>query len=785
MVQQDMLVTEIEATDGSMATALRAVYESEEPQKFMERLDARIKSHDKEIERMCNFHYQGFIDSIRELLQVRSDADTLQEEISNINGSLQKSGHSLIGKGEELIKCRKIQKNIAAAVEGLTLCLPVLETYSKLREQMKNKRYYPALKTLEQLEHTYLPRVSKYRFSQTMADHIPKLRENIKEASMIDLKDFLENIRKHSTKIGEVAMRHAAEQNNIDPSIAVTKQKRRAPAPPTNPFGSEVPLPSDLVPDHEDEEMSAQDVVDFSPVYRCLHIYSVLGARDTFESYYRKQRKKQARLALQPPPNMHESIEGYRKYFHDIIGFFVVEDHILNTTSGLVNKAYIDDMWEMALTKVVAMLRTNSKICTNPQLMLQLKNLIVLFSHTLRGYGFPVGQLYDLLLELRDMYSEVLMKKWVSIFDGIFNEDNYTPIHVESDVKYQEITSIYPFEDDGLEKSQFPKTFPFSHFVPKVYNQVKEYIYACLKFTDDLHLSQTEIDDMVRKSANVLLTRTLSGCLSALIKRPSLTLHQLIQISINMNYLEQSCVYLETFITNITGAEKDGVHLSRLHGTSMFKDSRSEAEAQIYRALNTKIDEFLDLATYDWTLQESKGHASGYVMDLLAFLESMFLSFTNLPPKVAQTACMSSCKYIAQKFLEFLIDPDIRHITSGALQQLNLDLMQCEQYANSEPVRGLRDTLLLAFADLRQLLDLFLIWDWSTYLADYGQPNSKYVRVHPNIAITLLEKMRDADKKKNIFTSLKQKEKDKRRLLETVLKQLRSLAASNGTGPHS
>ena len=73
---------------------------------------------------------------------------------------------------------------------------------------MNNKRYYPALKTLEQLEHTYLPRVSKYRFSQTMADHIPKLRESIKEASMIDLKDFLENIRKHSTKIGEVAMKH-------------------------------------------------------------------------------------------------------------------------------------------------------------------------------------------------------------------------------------------------------------------------------------------------------------------------------------------------------------------------------------------------------------------------------------------------------------------------------------------------------------------------------------------------------------------------------------------------
>lgn len=39
--------------------------------------------------------------------------------------------------------------------------------------------------------------------------------------------------------------------------------------------------------------------------------------------------------------------------------FFVVEDHILNTTNGLVNRAYIDELWEMALLKVVAILRTH------------------------------------------------------------------------------------------------------------------------------------------------------------------------------------------------------------------------------------------------------------------------------------------------------------------------------------------------------------------------------------------------------------------------------------------
>ena len=54
------------------------MYEGPEPEKFLDRLDARIKSHNKEIERMCNHHYQGFIESVHSLLQVRSDVEKLK-----------------------------------------------------------------------------------------------------------------------------------------------------------------------------------------------------------------------------------------------------------------------------------------------------------------------------------------------------------------------------------------------------------------------------------------------------------------------------------------------------------------------------------------------------------------------------------------------------------------------------------------------------------------------------------------------------------------------------------
>ncbi|XP_073999908.1 exocyst complex component Sec15 isoform X2 [Rhodnius prolixus] len=767
----DAFFQEIEGSDDYWGPTFRAIYDGDEAAKFMEQLDARIKAHDREIERLCNYHYQGFIDSIRELLQVRSQAQKLNSEIVELNTSLQSSAKRIISKSEELVKARKVESNIAAAIHSLTVCLPVLTTYGKLQKQMDEKRYYPALKTLEQLEHLYLPRVANYRFSRQMKDNIPKLRENIKEASMSDLKDFLENIRIVSPRIGEAAMVHTSEQLVIDPELIRRKKKRHAPPPP-NPFTGEIDKE-----DLDEEDLSAQDMIDFSPVYRCLHIYTVLGSRADFESYYRKQRRQQAKLVLQPPTNMHESIEGYRTYMHNLLGFFVVEDHILNTGNGLVDRTYLDELWAFAIGKIVNALRTHSAYCTDATLMLKIKDLIMLFVTSLRNYGYSVNQIFEVLHEIRDHYNEVLMQRWVGVFREILDEESFLPIEVETQKEFDQVLSTFPFQDDALEAALFPKKFPFSPFVPNIYQQVKEYIYACLKFSEDLNLSQGEVDDMIRKSTNLLLTRTFTGCLSSVFRKPGLGLMQVIQIIIDTRYLEDATVYLEEFVSNITGSPKEGQLGSRGQG-HLFGVARDDAEKQICDKLKQKLDEFIELESYDWLLVEPQGHASTFVSDLIAFLNSTFTSFTNLPSEVAQVACKSACEHIAKSLMGMITNNDVKQISMGAIHQLNLDTLQCEQFAASEPVEGLEEGVLLQyFTDLRQLLDLFLSWDWSTYFHDYGQDNSKYQQVSPNTAIILLEKIREADKK-TVFSVLKKSERDKKKLLETVLKQLRQLAAT-------
>ena len=64
--------------------------------------------------------------------------------------------------------------------------------------------------------------------------------------------------------------------------------------------------------------------------------------------------------------------------------FFVCEEHILNTTSGLVTRNYIDELWELAVKKIVNQLKTYSAYCTDAQLSLTIKNTIVLFCHTMK-----------------------------------------------------------------------------------------------------------------------------------------------------------------------------------------------------------------------------------------------------------------------------------------------------------------------------------------------------------------------------------------------------------------
>jgi exocyst complex component 6 len=243
---------------------------------------------------------------------------------------------------------------------------------------------------------------------------------------------------------------------------------------------------------------------------------------------------------------------------------------------------------------------------------------------------------------------------------------------------------------------------------------------------------------MVRKPTNRLITFNLKSNIIRIIN--SAALAQLVQVVVNTIYLENSIELLESHLLNTINANSSKLS-GKLQGISIFRDLRHDAETLIYERLNTKINELLDLESFNWSMNELQGQASDYMKSLLSFLTSTLDSLSHLPPKLASTCCMSSCKYIGRSILNYLVSPELKQITFGAIEQLNFDLLQCETFANLVKIEGLNnETLSLSFADIRQLIDLILTKEWSIYLKDYGKDRSKYNRVNLNNAFTLVEK---------------------------------------------
>ena len=211
--------------------------------------------------------------------------------------------------------------------------------------------------------------------------------------------------------------------------------------------------------------------------------------------------------------------------------------------------------------------------------------------------------------------------------------------------------------------------------------------------------------------------------------------------------------------------------------SAMFQVARSEAEMQVSTKLCSKLDEFFEeLEGYDWMLSEPTGHGSPFITDMIAFLQSTFQSFSYILPGVAQGACKKACEHIANSIYKLLLSEDVKQISHGALDQISLDLMQCELFAASDPVPGVSDgELSQYFAEIRQFLDLVTSLNWSAYLHDFGKGENRYSLVPPSNIIIVLEKMMEADKK-TMFSVLKKSERDKKKLLETVLRQLKQLA---------
>ncbi|CBY31642.1 unnamed protein product [Oikopleura dioica] len=521
-----------------------------------------------------------------------------------------------------------------------------------------------------------------------------------------------------------------------------------------------------------DLDRDVSDFVDFTPIHKSLHIHSLLGGKREFIENYRAEREHQARLLFTLPKDIRHFAQIYRRFLHQILGFFAIEDVLLHSTKELlIDREWLARLLTTAVSRVLMLLRAQLAYSVECKELIDSKLLTVAFSDALASYGFHAGvsDLNAVIPEMWRQYVEGLLKFFGSEFSSAINKDRLVPMMVASSVEEQK---FFKYGQKLLKKlgDHYPKKITIFKF--------------CSSNSRDL-LIDVCVDVALAKSVESLLQRNLRVALEKKIMDESLTLEEMLQFVTNLTHMEKSVKDIENYIKELdhgdrkTSGKKKARRRMRELGAQLFQDLRRLAENGINPRLNDKLDGLLD-RPFDWSMKEATGTTSGYLKETFQFLDETFekLRVLKMSDQLISEAIFATYQHIGFSLLEKLIDDQIATINMGALHQLSLDVLFClGQIANASQflTGNMRETLEGILGETWQMVDLFTEWDWETYFIDYGQETSKYALVNPGTALKVMEKLRQDKKSKNMLASLNINKRKKQKMQDTVIKQLRGL----------
>ena len=70
----------------------------------------------------------------------------------------------------------------------------------------------------------------------------------------------------------------------------------------------------------------------------------------------------------------------------------------------------------------------------------------------------------------------------------IFAEDNYTPIVAETEEQYHKVLNLFPYHNKNSDSAPYPRHFPFSQMVEKVYCKLQAFVRNCSDYAEGLNL---------------------------------------------------------------------------------------------------------------------------------------------------------------------------------------------------------------------------------------------------------------------------------------------------------
>ena len=345
-----------------------------------------------------------------------------------------------------------------------------------------------------------------------------------------------------------------------------------------------------------------------------------------------------------------------------------------------------------------------------------------------------MGALDNFLLKLFEKYADLLKRRFSDDFHEIVSTDDYMPMPINNLDEHDKVVNVSWYTPDKpREEVRFPCVLPFSQMYPLCCIDIRNFLNQFYFFSDDHFQHPKIIDETLQKSLDELLSRSV--CRLLVERLNSQYLGQIVQILINLEHFEIACQELEPLLAAARSTASFGGSVT-LNATEEFRSNKKTAEKRIFELVNSKIDDLVETAGYDWMAPTFEKEPSNYMQTLTRYLSNIMNSvLLGLPTEIKELIYFDALSHAATMVLSLPLSAEVRRINPNGVAALAKDVQYLTEFVETLGNPILRENL-----DELQQTVLLMQSENSDEFYDVATRNKKYGRVDAMNGPVLLEK---------------------------------------------
>ena len=343
----------------------------------------------------------------------------------------------------------------------------------------------------------------------------------------------------------------------------------------------------------------------------------------------------------------------------------------------------------------------------------------------------------DLLLTLFSKYSTLLKHRFSEDFLEIVHTDDYMPMPINSSEEYDKVVSVSWYNPPASnEPLTFPCVLPFSQMYPLCCIDIRNFLNQIYLFSDDYFQKSSIIDETLRTSLDELLCEKVCG--SLIEKLASQYPGQIVQILTNLEHFENACVELQDLLFEARSSPSATGPIV-LAATERFAKAKNTASNRVFELVNSKIDDLIETAEYDWMATKPQTEPSTYMLELTRYLSNIMSSvLLALPTEIKEFIYFDALSHASTAILDLPLADNIKRISPAAVATLAADTTFLSEFVSS-----LNNPILMENLDELTQTVALMGTDNELEFYDIAQRNKKYSKVDQFKGAVLLEKVQE------------------------------------------